>query len=350
LKRKSEEKMLSAENIQDIRFLLENSQNPLFFFDNDPDGLASYLLLRRHIKRGKGVVIKSFPDLNESYTRKLYELQPDYVFVLDKPLIASTFIEKTLQLGMKLVWIDHHPLQETENIYYFNPLKTKPSSNEPTSYWCYKVTNKKDDMWISLLGCIGDWFVPYFYQEVKEDYPDLFSSNIKTASQILYRTQFGRLAKILSLALKDKTSIVVRMLKFLVSVKTPYELLEENYKTRTIYRRFKQINRKYEKLLEKAKTFARKKLLFFQYGGDLSISGELANELLHTYQDKIIAVAYIKGEEAKISIRGSINIREIVTKAIHGLEGRSGGHENACAATIAVSDLPRFRERVEKLI
>lgn len=344
--------MLTSKQIQEIRNLLKESQNPLFFFDNDPDGLASYLLLRRYIGRGKGVAIKSFPDLNESYTRKLHELKPDYVFVLDKPLIAPAFIERTLQLGMKLIWIDHHPLQQkqAEDIYYFNPLNTKPASNEPVAYWCYKVSAKKEDRWIALIGCVGDWFLPDLHHEVAKDYPDLFSSNIKTPSQALYGTQIGKLAKILSFALKDKTSNVVKMLRLLVEVKNPYELLEENNKTRTIYRRFKQINRKYQKLLEKAKTFGRKKLLFFQYGGDLSISGELSNELFYLYPNKVVAVAYIKGEEVKISIRAGINIREIVAKALQGLEGRSGGHKNACAATLTVTDIPKFRERLEKLI
>jgi len=167
---------------------------------------------------------------------------------------------------------------------------------------------------------------------------------------VLYETEFGRIAKILSFALKDKTSNVVRMLKFLIKVETPYEILEENNKTRTIYYRFRQINRKYEKLLEKAKKFARRKLLFFQYGGNLSISGELANELFHLYPDKVIAVAYIKGEEAKISFRGNINIRSIVARMVKEFDGRGGGHEKACAATLPVSDLPKFKEKLEDLI
>ena len=77
--------MLTEKQVKEIREHLEKAQAPIFFFDNDADGLASFLLLRRYINRGKGVAIKSFPDLNESYARKLYELKPDYVFVLDKP-------------------------------------------------------------------------------------------------------------------------------------------------------------------------------------------------------------------------------------------------------------------------
>lgn len=338
-------------DVAEVRELLNSSQNPLFFFDNDPDGLASFLLLRRYINTGKGVVIKSFPELNASYIRKLNELKPDTVFVLDKPLIDPLFIEATKQLGMNLVWIDHHPPQQNDNdIYYFNPLLNESETNEPVAYWCFKTTTKKEDMWISLIGCVGDWFLPEFYKEFCEEYPDLASSKVQTAADILYNTQIGKLAKVLSFALKDKTSNVIKMLKFLIQVKSPYDLLEENSKTKGIYYRFNQINRKYTKLLEKAKSFSSKKIIFFQYSGDLSISGELANELFYLFQDKVICTAYLKGNEATVSFRAKINIRDKVAEAMKGIEGRSGGHKNASAAKLSVADLPKLKENLERLL
>ena len=62
--------MLSKEKLQELREQLESSQNPLFLFDNDVDGLCSFLILRRSIDRGKGVAIKSYPDLKEQYLKK----------------------------------------------------------------------------------------------------------------------------------------------------------------------------------------------------------------------------------------------------------------------------------------
>ena len=55
--------MLNKKELDEIKENLEMSQNPLFFFDNDVDGLCSFLILRRSIGRGRGVAIKSFPDL-----------------------------------------------------------------------------------------------------------------------------------------------------------------------------------------------------------------------------------------------------------------------------------------------
>ncbi|MFH0831989.1 MAG: DHHA1 domain-containing protein [archaeon] len=338
--------MIAEEKLSEFRELLHTAQNPLFLFDNDTDGLSAFLLLRRVSGKGKGVAIKSFPDLNASYIRKLHEFNPDYVFILDKPLMAKEFVEAALSLGIKVVWLDHHPLQEHENVLYFNPLSGNPETNEPTSYWAYRIANKKEDMWLAMLGCIGDWFLPEFSSEFSEQYPDIFS-DVRTAAQALYETQIGKIAKIVSFAMKDRTTNVVRMIKFLIEVKDLHEILEENSKTRTIYKRYREINQKYSKLLDKAKATAQQKLLFFQYAGDLSISGELANELFYNFPDKTVAVAYIKGSDAQISLRSKGDIREKTAKAMSGLEGRSGGHKNACAAKVSVSDLPKFRENLE---
>src|SRR3990167_9586407 len=108
--------MLSEKQILEIREHLERAQNPLFYYDNDADGLCSFIILRKFIGRGKGVAVRSFPDLNASYARKAAELNADYVFVLDKPVISKEFVKEIDNLGLPLVWIDHHdlPIEEYE--------------------------------------------------------------------------------------------------------------------------------------------------------------------------------------------------------------------------------------------
>lgn len=342
--------MLTSKQLAEIRSWLEQSQNPLFFFDNDADGLASFLLLRRYIDRGKGVAVKSFPDLNAAYARKLHELKPDNVFILDKPLVAQGFLDCAKQLGMPVIWIDHHPIQEVKDVYYYNPLLTKPKSNEPVSYWCYKIAKK--DEWIAMLGCLGDWFLPEFTEEFARSYPDIFSY-MKDPSQALFATEFGKLVRILSFALKDKTSNIIKMQKVLSKAKSPYEILQKEKGFEQIHKRYEQVKRKYDKLLERAKRKAekeKKKLLYFQYGGQLSISSELANELLYLYPDKVVIVAYIKGLKVNASLRGKEDIRSLTEKALEGTKGSGGGHRNACGATLSIEDLPKFKGNFLKLV
>lgn len=345
--------MLSQKQVEQAREYIEKAQNPLFLFDNDVDGLASFLLLRRFCDKGKGVAIKSFPELNANYVRKLHEFKPDYVFVLDKPLIDNGFRDEAHQMNIPIIWIDHHPIPDyaqEKGIHYFNPL-LNDKLNEPTSYLCYKITKRKEDEWIAMIGCLSDWFIPEFAGEFAKEYPELYTITSNPA-KALYETELGKIIKMLSFALKDRTSNVVKMLKNLITIKSPRELLEITPKTASIHRRYKQINRRYEKLLNKAKEMAKNKhrLFFFQYGGDLSLSSEIANELIYFFPDKVIVVAYIKGTKANCSIRGNINIRELTAKSLEGIESTSGGHEHACGATLQIEDLPKFRDNLIKLL
>lgn len=343
--------MLNNEKLEEIRSLLEKSQNPLFFFDNDLDGLASFMIFLRYLGRGKGVAAKSYPDLSIAYSRKIDEFKPDTIFILDKPLVSEEFFNYAHTRNIPVVWIDHHPLsQKIQGIHYYNPLLGNPSTNEPVSYWCWKIAKeRKEDLWLAMIGTISDWYEPEFKEKFISQYPDLVGDK-RTISNILYESKLGLLIKILNFGLKDRTTNVLKMIRALQSAKTPYEVFNEN-KFETTRKRYEQISRKYDKFIEKAKEQTSGKLLFFQYGGDLSVSGEIANELQYNFPDKMIVVAYIKGEKANISLRAKdIDIRKIAAKAMkdENIQGTSGGHEHASGASMRVDDLPKFKEGIEK--
>lgn len=342
--------MLTKKQVEEIKAHLERAQNPVFFFDNDQDGLCSFLLLQRYIGRGKGVAIKSFPALDENYFRKVEELNADYIFILDKPIVSDEFLDKVKERNIPVVWIDHHGVQGKvlKFVDYYNPVLNKHSTNEPVSALCYQVTQKKDDLWLAVLGCVSDAFYPDFYPEFRKKYPDL-SIDSKKPFDIFYGSGIGMVAKILGFGLKDTTTNVVNMLRFLMKVKTPYEVLEENKNNSSFHKRFNEINSKYQKLLLKAKEIAKKsgKILFFQYSGETSMSGTLSNELIYLFEDKFVVVAYVRGLKVNISARGK-NVKKIVLKAIEGLEmATGGGHDNAIGAQVRFDDLDKFRERLE---
>ena len=345
--------MLSESEIKTVRSHLEKAQSPLFFFDNDDDGLCAFLLMRRFIERGKGIAIKSFPDLQASYAKRIHELKPDYIFILDKPVVSEGFLREVEEAGLPVVWVDHHDvpfpnLDAFQNVYYFNSMRSEKPSSEPVTYWAYKITGRKEDLWLALAGCIGDGYLPEFSEEAEKKYPELWKK-VASAFEGLYTTEIGKIARILSFSLKDRTSNVVNMMKMMFRADVS-DVLQESKKN-IMLERYNQIYSKYEKLVEKAKlSVSRGKLLYFQYGGDLSISAEIANELSYLFSDKIIVVAYISGTKANLSLRVK-GIREITLRAIEGIENaRGGGHKDATGAQMNVEDLPRFKENMEKLI
>ncbi len=346
--------MLTKKQVKEIKEHLEKAQNPVFFFDNDNDGLCSFLVLRRYLGRGKGIAVKSFPDMAVEYFRKVTELNADYIFILDKPVVSPAFFEEAKKFNIPIVWIDHHKTEQTVVpgfVHYYNSALTKTKNkNEPVTYLCYKITEKKEDMWIAIVGCISDRFIPDFYKDFVKSYPDM-SIKAKDAFDIFYKSEIGKIAKIFSFALKDTTTNVLKMIYFLTSVKTPYEILEENGKNRSMHSRFKQIYNKYEKLMEKARALVDdNKFLFFQYAGNISMSADLSNELSYRYPEKMVVVTRIIGGNASISARGK-KIREPFVQAIKDIEyATGGGHEDAVGGKMRVEDLERFRENFEKLI
>jgi single-stranded DNA-specific DHH superfamily exonuclease len=345
--------MLTNNQIDEIKDHLEKAQNPIFFFDNDPDGLCAFLILQRYIGRGKGVVIKSFPALDENYFRKVHELNADYVFILDKPVVSNGFFERVKEVNIPIVWIDHHDVDKEipEFVSYYSPVFNNPKSNEPTTFLCYQATKNKDDLWIAVIGSIADGYLPSFYEEFKEKFPE-FAIDSKDPFEILYKSKIGEIAGLLSNGLKDSTTNVVNMLKFLIKVKSPYDVLEDNNKNHNIHKKSSQIRKKYLILLEKAKKSCRKndKILFFRYSGDLSVSGELANNLKYLFPDKIVIVAYVRGNKVNISLRGE-NVRDKFLESIKGIEGATGGgHKDAVGGQMISKDLDGFVEKIKSLV
>ncbi len=341
--------MLLKNELNEIKEHLNKSQNPLFLFDDDQDGLCSFLILQRGFDKGKGFPIKS-PELNKDYFRKVSELDCDYIFVLDKPKISQDFFEKARQNNVPLVWIDHHDIDRSEIpgfVNYYNPLFSKEKINEPVTHICYNLTKK--DLWLEIIGCISDRYFPEKeYDEFKKKYPDL-TIDSKDPSKIFYLSEIGKISLILGFGLKDKITNVIKMMKFLKEVSGPHEILSEENK-HYFKKRFEVLRKKYDKLvLEAKKQATESELLFFKYGGETSMSAEISNRLRFLFKDKAIIVLYESGGKVNISARGE-GIKKIILKAIEGLEGATGGgHENAVGARIKKEDIDIFKKRLEDL-
>jgi single-stranded DNA-specific DHH superfamily exonuclease len=345
--------MLTERQVGEIKEHLGLAQNPVFFFDNDADGLCSFLLLQRYLGRGKGVPIKSFPELTKEYFRKVRELGADYIFVLDKPLISEDFFNEVKKTNIPLVWIDHHETEEAKIpsfVNYYNPFYNKKKSNEPVTALCYQITNRKEDLWIAVSGCISDKFVPDFYPDFIKQYPNL-SVNSDNAFEIYYRSEIGKISRIFGCSLMDKTTNVINMLWLLMRAKNPYEVLNEDGKNFFMHKRFQEIKNKTDRYIQEASSqITNSKLLFFKYGGTMSLSADISNELSYLFPDKLIVIAYLSGIKINISARGK-KIKKILLESISDLNGATGGgHEDAVGATIKIEDLEKFKQKIQEIV
>lgn len=344
--------MLTLKQINEIKEHLERAQNPVFYYDNDADGLCSFLLFRRYLRRGKGIAARSYPDLNAKFAKKAEELKADYVFILDKPVVSKDFFEEIDKMGLPIVWIDHHDVPqnlEGFNIFVYNWAKNegKEKSSEPVSYWVYKITNRKEDLWLALIGCIADHFMPDFAKDFEKEYAHYWGK-VEGPFDALYKTDIGEIARAFNFGLKDSTSHIVQLQNFLISCKTPEEVFLEVSGNSAFRKRYNEIKKRYDALLERAKENLKGNLIYFEYGGDLSISSDVSNELSYVFPEKYICVAYKKGSVVNISLRGK-NVKEILRRILGKFENASGGgHNDAVGARIKIGDLKRFREELEK--
>lgn len=344
--------MLTEKQIAEIRRHLEKAQNPVFYFDNDCDGLCSFVLLRKFIGRGRGVAVRSFPDLNGSYARKAQELNADYVFVLDKPVVSREFIEEIDKLGLTIVWIDHHDVpvadfeNEFKNLHVYNPARGKSEKHqEPVTYMCYKITNRKEDVWLGVIGCIADHYLPDFVEDFKERFPEFWKKGIQEPFDAYYETEIGKIAMAFNFGLKDSISNVIKLQNFLIHCNSPSEVFEETTANHSLRKKHSEIREKYNSLLARVDVDSGK-LIFFEYGGDISISSDLSNKLCYLYPRKYVVVAYKKGAISNLSLRGK-SVKKILERVLQKIEGKGGGHEDAVGATVKTEDLEKFRKAFE---
>ncbi|MBT3416642.1 DHH family phosphoesterase [Candidatus Woesearchaeota archaeon] len=340
--------MLSTKQIEEIRGYLKKSENPLFFFDDDPDGLCSYLLLKKYIDKGKGVVLKTKPILEEGLYMKVREYNPDYIFILDIPIVEQEFIDKA---NVPIIWLDHHKPIDRKGVKYFNPRLNDDKNNKPTTYWAHKITEEKFP-WLAAVGTISDWYYPSFAKEFSKQNPKLLPTKIKTPDEAIFNSKLGDIITIFTMVLKNATSKVHRMANLLMKIEDPWELLEnETSRSKFINREISKHMNEYEILFEKIDKLKPTKEKIFQVylpPTKNSYTSTISNYLIYKYPEKVIMVIRQNEEKVIMSLRSTkTKLPDAISTALEGLDGFGGGHELACGAGVAKDQFPEFFERLQ---
>ncbi|HII71436.1 TPA: DHH family phosphoesterase [Candidatus Woesearchaeota archaeon] len=299
--------------------------------------------------------MKSHPKVDSRFFNVVKEYDPDKIFILDLAILDEAFAEEFSNIP--IVWIDHHSPIKIPGVKYFNPRIENPSDITCVSHLCYDVVKEHtpEDLWIAAAGIIGDWQLTKTTEEFSEKYPDLLPASINRPEEALFGSPFSKLIKMMSFILKGRTQDVMKCVKIITRINSPYELLNgETPRSKFIVNRFEKINELYESLLSFAmKKVSKSKLLVVSYTEEkMSFSGELSNELLYRYPDKVILVGREKSGEMKCSIRTGpgINLPKTLETALNGIDGYGGGHEHACGSCVKVADFKRFIKQLKEAI
>ena len=344
--------MLTKKQIEEFRDYLKKAENPLFFFDDDPDGLCSYLILKKYIDKGKGVILKTKPTLTLDLYRKIEEYCPDYVFILDIPIVDQELLNK---INVPVIWLDHHQPLERSRVHYYNPMLNKPKDNKPTTYYANEIAENKF-LWLATIGTISDLYYPKFAKEFSKLYPLILPKNIKKANQAIFDSKLGDLIMIFTLILKGPTYKIHRMASLLTKIDDPMELIENiTPRAKFINREVSQQKKEYEhiiKQLELQKPTKDKLFIVYLPTSKNSYTSQLSNLMIYKYPKKIIMVIRQKDDAMIMSVRSSKQkIEKIFRESLEGLDGFGGGHDLACGGSIAKEQfeifLSRFKEKLK---
>ncbi len=342
--------MIPQGQIAELRALLEGSERPLFLFDDDPDGMTSFVQLYRFLGRGVGIIVKASPVLSEMYLRKVREHNPDAVFVLDKPQISHEFVR---HCPVPIVWLDHHPPEDIPaGVRYFNPRVKDPEDGTPTSYWAYKVAGQH--LWLAMTGVVGDWQLTELAGEFAKKEPELLPPELARPEDALYRSPLGEFARMLSFVVKGSVSEAMNCVKILTRIESPWEVLRQSTpRGRYLYRKQQRVRKEYDYLLAQAeKGLSEERLLTYLYTEqNTSFTSELSNELVYRHPDKIVLICRSRGDEMKCSLRAaSLDVHGLVKESLAGLDGYGGGHEHACGACVKQHHWEAFLDRVKEML
>ncbi len=346
--------MLPKEKLKELKEELDNCKNPLFIYDKDGDGLCSFLLFYKYKGEGVGVVrIERMIDRN--MLKKVVEVQPDKIFILDVPkmFITQNFVDS---VKVPVIQVDHH-LGEAEvmGMKIFNPRDFDKKDSSPTTTICYNVVEQ--NLWIAAVGTTSDWHVTKETKQFAKQHPELLDPKIKDPAKSRFGTKIGFLATIFNFILKGKTEDIKKSVAEMLKINDPKEILEQTTKEgKALYQRYLQVSSQYKELFDAAEKQVKKtksKLFVFRYPsiGDASFTSDLSNELIYHHPEKIVIIAREKDDQLRCSLRSAtVEVQSRLLKALVGVEGDGGGHEMACGATIKAKDFEKFIEQFEALL
>jgi len=351
---------IPSEQLAEFKERVLAAKRAIVFYDDDGDGLSSYLLLYRARGGDNGSTIgvrvhASAMVPAEFALRKIEENGGDLVVVLDKPYVEQTLLETC---PLPILWLDHHEPQTTQvaaakETTYLNPRITDDKDNRCTTHWVWHALGRPEDLWIAAIGSISDWQMTDIADAFRAQHPELLG-DAKDAPHALFNQPFGTLAALMQFNLKGESGEVRAAIKTFGRIESLEELIERtSSRSKLLWKRYEAMNREYEKLLSAAKRSVTDDPVLFHVFKDVEVSftGELSNRLLHDHPDKIIFLARDENGDVKLSIRSvGTPVAPAVKQALaaSGARGNAGGHANACGGKINSEDFPRFYEEFRR--
>ncbi|MFT7616071.1 MAG: single-stranded DNA-specific DHH superfamily exonuclease [Candidatus Woesearchaeota archaeon] len=325
-------------DIKKAQEFLTTTKRLYALYDDDVDGLTSYAQLF-HLTKCEGTVVKSSPRVNQDYADVVERHKAQKLVILDKPIVEEEFFDA---IRIPTLWVDHHEKQEhPDYVQYVNPQTDDPKDNRCTAYWMYKIAQQH--LWLAAIGSISDWQLNDITQEFAKNNPTWLSESVTNPPQALFDEPIGHVIQVLGFNLKGQTSLVKKSIEHILQIESIETFNDDsNTHVQFLKRRAVPMVEKYKQIRDLILKKKDDDVILYVYDDQtMSFTADLANEVLYRTK-KVVIIARKKSGEYKCSIRGPFAIRDALTKALVGIDGYGGGHENACGGCIQEHDFDRF--------
>ncbi len=342
---------IPPEQLQHFKATVLGAKRPLIFYDDDADGLCSYLLCLR-ARGGEGIGARAQHTVPlEMGLRKIEENAPDLVVILDCATVDTQFLDRC---PVPILWLDHHEPQKAKHaqLTYLNPRLSDDTDNRSTTHWVWHALGREEDLWIAGIGSISDWQLTDVAHAFWNKYPDILQP-VETPPQAMFGAHpFAELLRIVQFNLKGDSTDVRTSTKIFTRIESPHELLQHSTpRAKLLYKRYQIVDKEYQKLLRQARAgvVEGSKVLYALFSQvEISLLSEVSNCMLYEHPDKLIFLARAHNGDVKLSLRGEHwDIAAAVKAAMQeGIRGNAGGHMHACGGNIKGEDFPRFKALV----
>lgn len=337
------------------------NDNVIIVFHNDADGCCSCAILNRFLKKQMGrnadyIISQPMPPA-KNLIPKIRLSMPTKIIFLDLGVDQNPSMIKKLENDCDVLVIDHHQIQNNLNssrTVHFNPMFRK-RVYQSASYLTYKICSDLLDMkpfiWMAMVGIIGDYNIEDsldLINEARKEYPNYIKS---IDQEDLHKSQFGRVADMISAAKADKISCeeIVRIINASNSV----EDMLNNEKLSESYHR---VQEEIESVIIDAKSVANsgENVVFYEIKSRFNIHSPVATQLSKEFPKKLIIIWEEIGNKIKVSARNqsrNFNVGRLLKEATRDLKHASaGGHEAAGGVSLHKDDWKEFVEKVKVLV
>lgn len=336
------------------------------FYDGDPDGVCSGSLVATALKRihDKELTIslsssRTNYGITFEHTEALRKAGVTKVITCDNAIEEKPEPVDAIAQFADVLEIDNHAIVgefKSKNILMIKPQKYVEGINPSrycTSKMAYDLFSRHCDLsdrdWIAVTGSISDIATEPWMDWVKSVF-DKYGWEMKDD---LFKTVPGQVAIYINDAICFDMKNIDEAFNAVLESKSAQEVMDSSIKNY-----HDAVETEIQKWVSDAKENAEwhedLKLMFYEVNPKYKIKSALSTILGLKYYDWTIILAAPDGDTMTISARSNtskVAVNKLLQVAFEGLPGAvGGGHVPAAGGACKVSDYPKFKENVLKLI